>query len=75
MGLVDNMTYISAIRINHGHVNHLRKILLVSIWTPSAGGLIDMEIYDWETLTEFETNRQKNIIRNYEFMKACGKIA
>ena len=33
-----------------------------------------MEIYDWDTLTPFELNRQKNIIRNYEFMKACGKL-
>ena len=33
-----------------------------------------MEIYDWDTLTPFELNRQKNIIRNYEFMKACGEF-
>jgi hypothetical protein len=33
-----------------------------------------MEIYDWDTLTPFETNRQKNIIQNYEFMKACGEF-
>ena len=32
-----------------------------------------VEIYDEETLTEFELNRQRNIIKNYEFMKACGK--
>merc|ERR1712168_934266 len=31
-----------------------------------------VEIYDEETLTEFELNRQRNIIKNYEFMKACG---
>ena len=32
-----------------------------------------VEIYDEDTLTEFELNRQRNIIKNYEFMKACGK--
>ena len=32
-----------------------------------------MEIYDEDTLNEFELQRQKNIIKNYEFMKACGK--
>ena len=31
-----------------------------------------MEIYDEDTLNEFELQRQKNIIKNYEFMKACG---
>ena len=28
-----------------------------------------MEIYDEDTLNEFELQRQKNIIKNYEFMK------
>ena len=32
-----------------------------------------MEIYDEDTLNPFELQRQKNIIKNYEFMKACGK--
>ena len=32
-----------------------------------------VEIYDEDTLTEFELNRQRNIIKNFEFMKACGK--
>ena len=31
-----------------------------------------LEIYDEDTLNEFELNRQNNIIRNYEFM-ICGK--
>ena len=33
-----------------------------------------MEIFDEEDLTPFELQRQKNIIRNYEFMKSCGKL-
>ena len=32
-----------------------------------------LEIYDEDTLNEFELKRQNNIIRNYEFMRACGK--
>eukprot|EP00794_Sanderia_malayensis_P019464 gene19464-21387_t len=31
-----------------------------------------MEIYDEDTLTEYEMKRQRNIISNYEFMKSCG---
>ncbi|XP_047143626.1 zinc finger protein 260 isoform X2 [Hydra vulgaris] len=31
-----------------------------------------MEIYDESSLTPYELLRQNNIIRNYEFMKACG---
>ena len=30
-----------------------------------------MEIYDEDTLNPFELDRQKNIIKNYEFMKVC----
>ena len=33
-----------------------------------------LEIYDEDTLNEFELKRQNNIIRNYEFFKLCGKI-
>ena len=32
-----------------------------------------LEIYDEDTLNEFEQNRQNNIIRNWEFMRLCGK--
>ena len=32
-----------------------------------------LEIYDEDTLNDFELNRQNNIIRNWEFMRACGK--
>ena len=32
-----------------------------------------LEIYDEDTLNEFELKRQNNIIRNYEFFKLCGK--
>ena len=32
-----------------------------------------LEIYDEDTLNEFELRRQNNIIRNYEFFKLCGK--
>ena len=31
-----------------------------------------MEIYDEEDLSAFELQRQRNIIKNYEFMIACG---
>ena len=33
-----------------------------------------MEIYDWDTLTPGELIRQKNIIRNFKFMKKCGEF-
>ena len=33
-----------------------------------------MEIYDEEVLSPFELVRQRNIIKNYEFMIACGKF-
>ncbi len=33
-----------------------------------------MEIYDEDTLNEYEIQRQRNIISNYEFMKSCGKF-
>ena len=33
----------------------------------------NLEIYDEDTLNEFELKRQNNIIRNYEFFKLCGK--
>ena len=32
-----------------------------------------MEIYDEEDLSEYERERQRNIISNYEFMRDCGK--
>jgi len=31
-----------------------------------------MEIFDESTLSEYEILRQRNIIKNYEFMKSCG---
>ena len=32
-----------------------------------------LEIYDEDTLNEIELKRQNNIIRNWEFLKLCGK--
>ena len=32
-----------------------------------------MEIFDESTLSEYEVLRQRNIIKNYEFMKSCGE--
>lgn len=31
-----------------------------------------MEIYDEEDLTDYERERQRNIVSNYEFMQNCG---
>jgi hypothetical protein len=33
-----------------------------------------LEIYDEDTLNEFELKRQNNIIRNYEFFKLCLNV-
>jgi len=33
-----------------------------------------MEIYDESELTELELERQRNIIKNHEFMKSCGLL-
>ena len=36
--------------------------------------LLNMDIHDEEDLTPFEVERQRNIIRNYEFLKSCGNL-